>query len=322
MSINKWLNWKLLYYALHLIGFAMLFYVLRGLDYAQLFLVLKSNNLLIILIGLISLIVMYVLKTFRWLLIVKILGGKITFSKAFQFYILAVFFSVITPGRIGEFVKVYFLRKNSILNTKDAWVSTIIDRFFDLIVIGFVGVFSALYISKLNYAYGIFFILALFIMLILFLFPKISIYILFKFIKKREIKENISLIGNSILKVRMIVPASIFLTMLALALLIFIPYAVANSGQYKIDWFTAIGSVSISNILSFLPITIAGFGTRELVFTYFWAQLSYPKYAALNASTVYFVVVYIGTLALGLIVYLSKFYKNINLKDLKNERNN
>ena len=89
------------------------------------------------------------------------------------------------------------------------------------------------------------------------------------------------------------------------------PGAVLNGIRHaRLQYDAGIGAISISNILSFIPVTIAGFGTRELVFAEIWELSQYPKEIALSVSTAYFMVTYLGSLIIGGVVYLS------NLKQL------
>ena len=308
---------------MHLIGLFLLIYVLHGLNYNDLFTELKSYNLLSLAFCFIALIIIYLLKSFRWYRIVKSLGGNISFNQSVSYYILAVFFSILTPGRIGEFLKIYFLKKNNILNNTDAWVSTIIDRLFDVIVLGIAGLISIFYFAKFDNSsvVGVVLLVMFLLFMVMFFIPELYKKVLFKFIPKRKYKVSLIVFSDSIVRTRPGSLISFLLTVLSLLFLGSIPFIISSDSAFKIDLFTSIGAVSISNILSFLPITIAGFGTRELVFSYFWKLLNYPKYVALSVSTVYFIIVYVGSILVGIVIYISRFYKKIDLKKIRNERN-
>ena len=103
---------------------------------------------------------------------------------------------------------------------------------------------------------------------------------------------------------------ALLLTLLSFLLLAGIPVLFSAGSPCPIDFMDGIGAISISNILSFIPVTIAGFGTRELVFTEIWKLSEYPKEIAISVSTSYFMVTYLGSLLLGGMVYL------FNLKEL------
>jgi uncharacterized membrane protein YbhN (UPF0104 family) len=90
----------------------------------------------------------------------------------------------------------------------------------------------------------------------------------------------------------------------AFLMLAALPLLLSAGTCCPVSYDSGIAAISISNILSFLPITVAGFGTRELVFTEIWGLDGYSKEAALMVSTAYFMITYLGSLTLGGIVYL------------------
>ena len=74
--------------------------------------------------------------------------------------------------------------------------------------------------------------------------------------------------------------------------------------------------VSVANILSFLPITISGLGTREAVFIYFFNNIQYSAEQAFVYSTLFFFCFYIIG---GLYAYTCFMIKPVSLKRIKKE---
>ncbi|HDS06990.1 MAG TPA: hypothetical protein ENO05_05125, partial [Bacteroides sp.] len=107
---------------------------------------------------------------------------------------------------------------------------------------------------------------------------------------------------------------SLVISAAAFLLLAFIPFLFSLQTPFSVEYTAGVGSISISNILSFIPVTVAGFGTRELVFAAVWDLQAYPKEVALSVSTAYFMVTYLGSLVIGGLVYL------LNLKKLYRPR--
>ena len=108
----------------------------------------------------------------------------------------------------------------------------------------------------------------------------------------------------------------------AFLMLAFIPVLFSMGTQFPIPYRLGIGAISISNILSFLPVTIAGFGTRELVFAEVWRLSGYPKEIAMSISTSYFMVTYLGSLLIGGVVYLlniKQLYRPAEIRKMPNE---
>ena len=83
------------------------------------------------------------LKTFKWKMLLGS-GKKIGFAEAFRYYLIGFFFSAITPGRIGDFVRAKYAGKKTGLAY--ATTSVLLDRLIDvalLLAIGFVAVIVA-----------------------------------------------------------------------------------------------------------------------------------------------------------------------------------
>ena len=106
-------------------------------------------------------------------------------------------------------------------------------------------------------------------------------------------------------------------TLLAFFALALIPLIFTRHLGQEVGLVPAVSAVSISNMLAFLPVTVAGFGTRELVFSEIWKVLSYSAESAITISTAYFICSYLGSILLGGATYLVWFRKHFRLKDMK-----
>jgi len=109
---------------------------------------------------------------------------------------------------------------------------------------------------------------------------------------------------------------SIFITLIAYILLYVAARLLSSSMLLDIKLINIILMVSVANILSFIPITISGLGTREAVFIYFFHELSYTTEQALLFSTLFFVCFYIIG---GLYGYICFMIKPVSIKNIKKE---
>ena len=97
---------------------------------------------------------------------------------------------------------------------------------------------------------------------------------------------------------------SFVLSLVAFLMLAFIPVALSFKIKAPVNYDAGLGAISVSNILSFLPVSVAGFGTREYVFKQIWALYGYPAEIAITVSTAYFIVTYLGSVLFGGLVSL------------------
>jgi len=300
---------KWIFAGLHIVGFVLLWFVLRDLEWDTFFALLKTIPVWKYLVGLAVLCMVYALKSLRWHLLNRSFGIDTTWKMALVFYLSAGFLSVITPGRLGEFAKIYFLKRKYKISIPSATSSVFLDRIWDVLVLSFAaGISAAVLLSDKGVStislllIGLLFLGSLMVILLPSLLFTPLLFLLRRFSGVHDkLQEVYSLWKES--RFRNFV-SSLTLTSLAFMMLASIPVLFSLGTAYPISYQSGVGAISISNILSFLPVTIAGFGTRELVFTEVWKLLDHPKEIALSISTAYFMVTYIGSLLMGGVVYL------------------
>jgi len=312
-----------LFFLLHLAGFILLWFVVRDLHWKSFLKELASYPAWKYAAGLIILAGVYVLKSWRWQLLNRSFDIQIPLKTAIVFYLSAGFLSVITPGRLGEFAKIYFLKRKFDVNTSMATSSVFLDRIWDVLVL---SLFAS--ISMTVFYAGISFMIlllmaALFVCsLLLILVPgaifKPLLFILQRFSRLKEKVNEVYMMWknnrfNNLTR-------ALLLSLISFLMLASIPVLFSAGSSYPVDFMDGIGAISISNILSFIPISIAGFGTRELVFTEIWKLSSYPKEIAISISTSYFMVTYLGSLIIGGIVYLSRLKELYRPKEIRQMR--
>jgi len=319
--MNKQLIRKILFFTLHSIGFIFLYIILKDMELKKLFRLMLEFPLWKIMIGLILLLMVYIIKTFRWFLINKVFGIKSGLYNLFLFFLASGFLSVITPGRLGEFVKIFFLKKKYNISVQMATSSVLLDRIWDVLILSLMGCISLIVIFsrfQLETWSLILIIMIFLISMIIIIFPG-SIFLPVIYVTKNksfnaEMEVLYELWGKN--RFRLFIPG-FFLSLVSFLLLALIPLMFSVELESPVSYITGIGAVSISNILSILPISIAGFGTRELVFLKIWELEGYQAELAVSVSTAYFIVTYLGSLLLGGIVYIFWFRRLYSIKEIK-----
>lgn len=304
---------KALFLLLHLAGFVLLWFLVRDLDWKSFLREMQSYPLWKYAVGLGFLLLVYLMKSWRWQILNRSFGIQISLKTALIFYFSAGFLSVITPGRLGEFAKIYFLKRKYNIDTAKATSSVVLDRIWDVLIL---SLFASISLSLFYNGSKVFILVIIAILLLgslmVILTPGVVFIPLLFLLRKfsglhNKVEELYSMWKEN--RFKRILPA-LALSLLPYLLLVSIPVLFSTNTAYPIELMDGIGAISISNILSFIPVTIAGFGTRELVFTEIWKLSSYPKEVAISISTSYFMVTYIGSLLMGGLVYL------LNLKNL------
>ncbi len=313
---------KILYYTLHLAGFALLYFVLKNFDWKSFSALFASFKVMDFAAGLGLLAVVYLLKSYRWQRINASFGIHISYGTTLIYFLVSGFLSVITPGRLGEFARIYFIGKKTGVSTITASSSVVLDRVWDVLILTMLGGIGAMMIFgrfQLN-TVTILVIIAIFILaLVIIVAPSLIFLPLLFFTRKKEKWQTdiAAVYANWQSNVKHLFLPGFFTTLLAFLALAMIPLIFTHRLEQEIGMIPSISAVSISNMLAFLPVTVAGFGTRELVFSEIWKILDYTAESAITISTAYFICNYLGSLVAGAVTYLIWFRKHFRLKEVK-----
>ena len=321
MNRKSWRN--ILFYALHCTGFILLFFVIRRLEFSKLMDLLLLFPAWKILLGLGLLILVYLVKTLRWFLINRILNIRTSFYNLLAIYLISGFFSVFTPGRLGEFAKIWFLKKKYPVSVTMATSSVLLDRIWDVLILSLMAVSSmVLMISSFQVEAWTILLIGLLFLCSLFaiIFPGIMFRPLLWLIRKGKLYDGLESVFLQWKKTRFrfLVPG-LLSSLLAFLILASIPLMFSVELDAPVAWTSSVSAVSISNILSFIPITVAGFGTRELVFTGIWDMNNYTAETAIAVSTIYFAITYLGSLLIGGMVYLLGFRRMYSMREIREQ---
>lgn len=133
-SLPRWRPWLV-----RLIGIGLLILLLVRLDLSQAARILSAALPLPLLFAAVLLLPLIAIKTLRWL---GYLGAEVqwrNFSHGLRVYFGGLFVGFVTPGRLGEFARAYFVRHHTGGSIPRALLTVLVDRLFDLAVLCLVG---------------------------------------------------------------------------------------------------------------------------------------------------------------------------------------
>jgi len=130
----------------NLIGPVILIYFLIKIDFGALKEVLTGVDP-IFFAALMIFFPMMMIKTYRWLVLLKNFGVNIDFSNLFNLNLKGVLYGSITPGRLGEISKGYMLGKMK-YPLSSSIVSAVLDRIVDIFFLLGFGLFGFFYFYK------------------------------------------------------------------------------------------------------------------------------------------------------------------------------
>jgi glycosyltransferase 2 family protein len=240
-------------------------------------------------------VLMQLFKSFRWNTLLKKQGIKYQLKKVYKINVFTSFLGLITPGRLGELSKVVYLQEDGVPFSISI-VSVLIDRIYDLMILFIFGVAAFFYFSTyfLNNINNLILTVIVFVAfaLLIFLFRN-NIWIILKRALKYmlpDAKYNLLSKEWIIFKAELI---KVFLPTMAKmifysTLIYFCYYAQINLVAYgfnvSVSFIYLSFCMTLASLISLLPISIGGLGTREAVFILLLSKVAIPAESAVLIS--------------------------------------
>lgn len=278
-----------------LIGILIFIIILTKIDLSKSISILKNMNLYLLLLAILFIFPIVLIKTVRWQLILKALSINYSLPYASLMYFSGLYIGIITPGRLGELAKVLYLTKDKHSAGK-AFLSVFVDRIADLLFLltfGFLGffAFSNLFIHQIVLLTAISSVM-IFALIIIIMFHKQILYLVRMLIHKTLSKRFSSIIDTAItdfftgLKS---ITHNTYITILLLTLLSWLIYYIqmyllTSALHFQIPFWYLAGAVTISGLITLLPISISGIGTRDVILITLFAALGIASEYALSLS--------------------------------------
>lgn len=298
------------------IGLILFIFILSKLNLTKTLELLSNIDLFYMTIALALIIPLLVIKALRWQLLMKAQNIDYSLKDSALMYVAATYIGVITPGRIGEFIKVFYLNADNHPFGK-AFATVLLDRLFDLVsllLLGYAGMclFIAYFERTILILSSI--LVGTLLMILFFLYKKdLSIgileYISSHFIPERyrdNAKTGFSDLCNGFktLNTNQGVLAT-FITFFAWVIYFVMMYLFALSLDINIPFLYLATCISISAVITLIPISISGIGTRDATLIILFSYLGISKESALAFSMMILFMNFVAGL-IGLVAWLKK----------------
>ncbi len=304
-----------------LIGLVILAYILSRIDWPQFLRVVRDAKITLILTAFLLNIPQLWLKSTRWQALLSAQGKRIKNVDAFLYYLGATYLGVITPGRVGEFVKALYLKQHGIATISYGFSSVLVDRLWDLLLLVVLGLAGLIVIHPFEYAALIGWVgLAGLVGLLAFLIfsssiGKVAGIIYGKFLSSKipkAAKEGAGRFGDGLRDLwGKRIGLSAGLTCLAYGLFFLQCAFIAHGFGLPLSYVEIVPIMAMVNLFSFLPVSVSGLGTRDaaLLFLLTRRGLGYESIVAFSMGIL--IVFYVGGGLLGLTAW---FLRPITLK--------
>jgi hypothetical protein len=265
-------------------------------------------------------------KALRWRETLAPFGVSYGVAPASAAYFASVFVGLFTPGKLGEFAKAAYVKKELGVSTGGSVSTAMVDRLFDLYFLALVGGASAtaLVLSE-NDAY-----LVGAVVLIAAAAPFLVLHEgVFAWI--RRVGSRFGAFGERLFRdegfvvelrrgVKELPPASVALaalyTVVANGVNFFQGFLVARAMGLDIGYLDMCGVVSVANIAAIMPVTVFNLGTREAVYIGVLGEYGFSAETAVALSLTFFFTYHVGAAIQGAIAIGAKPLP-ISIDDLK-----
>jgi len=280
LSSSKWI-----------ISLGMLYYVLHSIDMDEVFDMLKNQNPVIPALVIVLMLVQMLTSTSRWQRVIYVLCGKTLttrYSQLAKLNMISMFFNSCLPGTIGgDVVRAMLLRRENIAITLCAH-SVIIDRLMAMFGVYFMATASLPFLGMLIPSLNVPLLLAASViaMIIAMIFLERAPKFLEKFPHNhlttltRDLLKNIHLLVFSPKEFTVV----LLMAILSHGYFCMGVYLIAASLGTPLTPAESLLLIPPVILLTMLPISVGGWGVREVSMVGFLALVGVPKEAALTIS--------------------------------------
>ncbi|MBI4620199.1 MAG: flippase-like domain-containing protein [Desulfobacterales bacterium] len=281
------------------LGFVILILIIWKIDFHRLTQIMGTLEIDILIVVLLLNLPVLFIKSLRWRYILKLQSISYSLSQTFISYLSGLFVGIVTPGRLGEAIKIFYLKEDQGIPLSKGLSGVLADRLFDLcflILFGILGIWYLRIFGQLNQLTMIFIFLAI-VAIFIYLISKnrFKDFIVSFFGQKFDgliISLEQFLTGfKDLARPKIILPG--FLTVLSYIVYFIQCHLILLSLSIKIDFLMTVFLMSLINLASLVPISILGIGTREAAMIYLFALINIPKEEAIAFSSVIFAVFYV-----------------------------
>lgn len=309
------------------IGLAIFLIIIINLDISKIVQIFANLNYFYFSLAIILYVPFIVIKSMRWKYLMNAVHIEYNLWDSAIIYSAATFIGSMTPGYLGDFVKIFYLKEDGHPFGK-SFTSIFLDRSLDLMsmilisLAGFPLIVKLYNVNQENVFYILLYLTSL-IAVLYFLakkrkYVKMLILLVIKKMLPPHHRENMinhfREISNSLrLFSKKDIILAILLTSIAWTVNFITAYLVALSINLKMSLFYLVTCLAISSLIALVPISISGIGTRDATLVILFSLAGYNMESAIAFSMAMWIL-YIINVGMTLIAWL---IKPINLPSIK-----
>lgn len=291
------LSWKKI---LPLIGLTLFVYILSKLDFFGIWQIIKQMDYRFFFFLPFTIILILSLQTLKWQILLKSQNIETEFIKLFKIHLVSSYYALITPSRMGYFIKILYLQNDLKRSKVEISSSVIIDRVLDMFVLSLFALIGSFFLMGFYPNLFVSFLIFVFIFIIsgLFFYSKKRAKFFTSFFKglipnkfRDKLKNGFNVFYDNFPDLKSLL-ISFFLTCATWFVIYSQLYLIALALNININYWYFIFFVPIATIVSLLPISISGLGTREVTLILIFSNYNIASESIVVLSLIGFILVY------------------------------
>jgi uncharacterized protein (TIRG00374 family) len=256
-------------------------------------------------------------KSVRWNRLLERQSVSYSLKDVFLVYSGSIYAGIITPGRVGElFVKALYLKTEKSIPLSKGMASIFLDRLFDmylLIILGILGIWRFNLFGMVSNVSVVLIFMALFVPVAFFNRPLWGKFfgwaynsVVLKKVKGK-IGENFADFYDGINQ--LIGPELVFsgfLTCLSYFVFFMQCYLLIIAMNVSINFATITLFMAITNLISLIPVSVLGLGTRDATLIYLFSLINLQAELAVGYSFLIFFTFFIFNGLMGFFCWMAK----------------
>ncbi len=281
-------------------------YYKANFDFERFIFILSQTHVGYFLLSLLGVLVVLGIKSYRWHLLIKNEGFNYSPSKAFSAFMASDAIGIITPGRIGEIARLYYLRQGTSIGFYEAFKTMIADRIYDFFMLGWLGSAGMLYYFKTfgNHSPLVYIVGVLLVLVLLWI---IGLRFL-SFLKDTKIGIRLPFLQfayETFIAVNAKKATYMwFITIVAYLMYFLFSGLIMYALQLDPTFIDIAMIMSIMSLSTIIPISVAGFGTREATLVLLFAYYGLSGETAITFSLLHFTAFFLWGGIVGLVYWL------------------
>jgi uncharacterized protein (TIRG00374 family) len=300
------------------VGIAIFFLIILNVDFPTVLSVIGGTDVYMFVLATSLSVPIVALKAFKWRVIVNSYNARFPFVSAIEGWLIGFSLGIITPGRVGEVSRAYYLKQKSGMSFGKSVTTVFIDRVIDISVLFLFAIMGiAFFINTFSGLMGIeayfaaFF--AAFLVLVVLVTRKGIITAVagpvFRRLAPPRYKQRLNSAyhdfyqGFSDLS-KSRVTLSILVSFAIWIISILQYYTLSSSLGIDINILFFFSIVPVVALLDALPISFSGIGTRDAGLVFFFSLLSISSEPAISLSLLVLASTYLVTGLAGIVLWL------------------